>query len=330
MSGIFVLGNFIQVACWYLPQLPQPSDTLFAPKMHFEPGGKGLNVAVGMQRMGLGMSTLMGIGSDTAAQGLLDLCEHEGIATQDIHRFEGSSGWGAAWIAENGQYAGAVYLGANLALTAQHVMRAVDKIQSAKLVYGQFETSLPAVVASFRIAAERSIPTILNPSPWQHPPAELRTSTHTILVNEVEAQHLLGLDLAQVVLEKNITLLLRLVQSELSQTWIQWPKLERVVVTLGPLGAAAFERSGPCWFAQAKEIQAVDTVGAGDAFACGYCTALLLGKSLAQALRSGNACGAYMSATVGVLDALPDAHLLRQLLTDALLPEAQQMSIGAV
>jgi ribokinase len=75
-------------------------------------------------------------------------------------------------------------------------------------------------------------------------------------------------------------------------------------------------------------VQAVDTVGAGDAFASGYCAAILAGHSLTDAMRWGNACGAHLASRAGVLAALPNADQLQQLLDDNNLPYSELMLVG--
>lgn len=327
----FVLGNFIQVGCWFIPRLPQASDTVLASKVHFEPGGKGLNVMLGLHRLGCDVSTLVGIGHDAPADDFVALCTDNGISTRHVHRFAGNSGWGSGWIGDNGQYAGAVYLGANLALNADHVHAAAADIAAAGLVYGQFETSLTAVVESFATAHRAGVVAVLNPSPWQPPPPALHATTHTVLVNEIEAQYLLALPGALIPAGPtaanaiDITTILAALKAQLPAFWQTWGGTQRLVVTLGALGAVALERDGAAWHAPGRALQAVDSVGAGDAFASGYAHAILSGQAVAQALRAGNACGAHVTTQVGVLQALPDAAQLAQLLQSADLPLAVRL-----
>lgn len=312
----FVLGNFVQACCWNVPRLPLPGETLVATGVHIEPGGKGLNVAVCLQRLGAQVSTLIGCGKDTAGEQLLALLQREGLDTTHVHQLAGASGWGSGWIGADGQNAIAVYPGANLLLTAAHVAQAHSAIDAAQLVYGQFETSLPAVEAAFQYAHARSIPCVLNPSPWQSPGSSLRATTHTLIVNEVEAQGLLALPAPLV---GSAQACAQSVAQVLDAFWLQWRVAQRLVVTLGALGSIAFERSqgAGCWFAPALQVQAVDTVGAGDAFASGYCAAVLAGCGLADALQWGNACGAHVASQAGVLEALPGAEKLQTMLGQA-------------
>ncbi len=333
-ASVFVLGNFVQACCWRVPRLPLPGETLVATGLHIEPGGKGLNVAICLQRLGFNVTTLIGCGADTAGQQLLALLQREGLSTQHVHQLAGASGWGSGWIGDDGNNAIAVYPGANLLLTAAHVQLASAAIARAQLVYGQFETALPAVEAAFALACAGGVPTVLNPSPWQSPSSALRHSTHTLIVNETEAQQLLALPVA---LQGTAHDCARAVQAAVHALWAAWPAAKRLVVTLGAQGSLAWEREGSAeskpgqpwnspvglanahyWYAPALAVHAVDTVGAGDAFASGYCAAVLAGHSVLDALRWGNACGAHVASKAGVLDALPGADMLARVLANSL------------
>lgn len=308
MARVFVLGNFVQACCWMVPRLPLPGETLVATGLHIEAGGKGLNVAICLQRLGQEVSTLIGCGSDAAGQQLLQLLEREGVSTQHVHTLPGASGWGSGWIGADGQNAIAVYPGANLMLTAAHAQLAQTAICQAQLVYGQFETSLPAVDAAFAIAHAHGVPAVLNPSPWQTPSGTVRASTHTLIVNETEALQLLALPSALV---GNAAQCAAAVQAALPALWAAWPAAQRLIVTLGEQGSLAWERHAANHrHVAAPTITAVDTVGAGDAFASGYCAAVLAGCDLETALTWGNTCGAHVASVAGVLDALPDQQLL--------------------
>ena len=308
----FVLGNFVLACCWQVARLPRAGETLQARGFHSEPGGKGLNVAVGLQRLGVAVDTLIGCGSDAAAEQLFALLARERLATRHVHRLAGPSGWGAGLIAAEGANAIAVHLGANQLLTAAHAQAARAEIEAAQLVYGQFETSLASVEGAFTLAHAAGVPTLLNPSPWQPPTAVLRRGTHTVLVNQVEAAELLGLDALPTADAR------ARVGDALAGFGRAWPSAQRLVVTLGADGALGAQRDAQGGWqlmsSPAAAITAVDTVGAGDAFAAGYAAALLAGRPLAEALRWGNCCAGEVAARAGVLAALPDARRLRALL----------------
>ena len=308
MPYVFVLGNFVQACSWQVPRLPVAGETLRAAAVHVEPGGKGLNVAVGLARLGARVDTLIGCGSDAAGRGLLALLRRERIATGYVHRFAGTSGWGAGMIGADGSNMIAVHPGANALLGSGHVRQAAPALARAQLVYGQFETALAAVQTAFAQAHRMGIPTILNPSPWRPPSAGLRRTTHTLIVNQIEASSLLGLPAAPA----GIRAFAQAARAALPALTAAWPALRRLVITLGASGSLGFslheEESG--WHAPARRVRTVDTVGAGDAFASGYCRAVLAGQSLPDALAWGNLCGGHVAARRGALTALPQAEEL--------------------
>ncbi|MGE5591217.1 MAG: 1-phosphofructokinase family hexose kinase [Bacillota bacterium] len=74
----------------------------------------------------------------------------------------------------------------------------------------------------------------------------------------------------------------------------------RVVVSLGPNGAAAADPDGSLFIATPPPVKAVNTVGAGDSMSAGLASALSQGADLAAALRMGIACGTASVLTEGV------------------------------
>ncbi|PUE11762.1 hypothetical protein B9Z51_05690 [Limnohabitans sp. T6-5] len=322
--SVFVLGNHVQACCWHVQRLPKAGETFQATGLSVEPGGKGFNVAIGLRRLGLNVQVMIGCGQDGAAQELLKVLQHEGLSTRHVIQFPGASGWGAGLIGADGQNAIAVYPGANLLLAPSHVQTAKAQIEASQLVYGQFETSVSAVAEAFAIAHAAGIVTVLNPSPWQQPPDSLLHSTHTVLVNETEAQALLGVEAPW---PSEWPQMQTDIESQLTTFWQGWPAAQQLVITLGEQGAAMYwrEPASHCGvrglYMPAPAIQALDTVGAGDAFASGFVATWLAQQNTAMsnlkrcqvALEQAHVCGAHLAATQGVLDALPHAAQMIEL-----------------
>lgn len=87
----------------------------------------------------------------------------------------------------------------------------------------------------------------------------------------------------------------------------------QVVIKRGADGAIALvdgERAEQAAF----PVQAVDTVGAGDAFVAGYLAELLAGAPLADRLRTAAACGALACTAPGDWEAAPDRAAIARLL----------------
>lgn len=297
----FIAANFLTVYCCNVSQTPRPGEIVLASGLGIEPGGKGLNVAIGTSRLGAQVSALVGIGRDAAGDGLVSLLQSEGVGTDHVHRLADTSGCGFGLIAQDGSNCGAVFAGPNLLLSAAHAALARPTIESADWVYGQFETALPAVQACFELARAAGVPTMLNPSPWQPIPAELLGLTDVLLVNEVEAAQLLQ---HEVPAQASLTQTASLLDAAVQALWSRWPG-RWLVVTLGERGSLAWQRGEAPVLTPAWRVHAVDTLGAGDAFASGLLFKLGQGQALPEALAFASACGAIMAATPGVLGALP-------------------------
>lgn len=80
--------------------------------------------------------------------------------------------------------------------------------------------------------------------------------------------------------------------------------VEEVVVKLGSEGAEVYTASGK-FRVDAVPVNAVDTVGAGDAFTAGYLSAFLDGVPVVERLRRGNLMGAFAVSTLGDWEGLP-------------------------
>jgi len=312
---VFVAANFLQVTCAHVPQLPRPGEIVLASGTHSEAGGKGLNVALGCRRLGAEVRALLGIGRDAPGDGLVALLRAHGIPDTHVHRLAETSGMGMGFIEQGGQgqNCGAVFAGPNLLLDAAHAELTQADIAASDWVYGQFETALPAVQRCFELAQAAGVPTLLNPSPWQAIPDALLALTQVLLVNEVEAAQLLVTALPA---DGDLTALAQCMHTAVDALWSRWPG-RLLVVTAGHRGCIAFAPGRLPWLCPAHAVDAIDTLGAGDAFASGLIVALGQGWEddsavLATALRQATACGALVASCAGVLDALPSRETLAQ------------------
>lgn len=77
-----------------------------------------------------------------------------------------------------------------------------------------------------------------------------------------------------------------------------------VVAKRGPEGSAVYDGSGVV-VAKGFEVEVVNGLGAGDAFAAAFCVTLLRGGEPAEASRLGNAAGALVAAAIPCSAAMP-------------------------
>jgi 2-dehydro-3-deoxygluconokinase len=86
----------------------------------------------------------------------------------------------------------------------------------------------------------------------------------------------------------------------------------QAVVKLGERGAVAFV-DGAVHVVDPVPVQAVDPVGAGDAFVAGYLAELLAGRPVADRLATAAACGAFAVTVPGDWEGLPSREELATL-----------------
>ena len=295
---MFILGSYVNAHCMLVERLPLQGESLCAVDLMHEHGGKGLNVAVGLHRLGVQVNTLLAIGRDDAANALMQLLHEENMDTRIVFSVDTHSGFGVGFIAANGDNCLAVYPGANALMDAALVMRAVDYLTMADMVYAQFEIPESPILVAFRHARSLGIRTFLNPSPWRACSQELWALTDVLVVNAAEADCLFAIT-------DNVPLS--------STAWAaalpyfaercHW-RGELLVITLAEQGCVALA-AGKVIHVPAVAITAVDATGAGDAFNAGLAAALMGKKELVEALTLACACGAWVAARVGVLQALP-------------------------
>ena len=307
-GSIFVLGSFVVSCSAKVPRFPRPGESLAADIVTIEPGGKGLNLAVASRRLGANVNGLLAIGDDIAAAFAAPaLAKADLPATMLVH-LPGKTGSGVGFTDAAGETCLAVDAGVNRALSAAHVRDRADAIAASAMVMAQFEIGDEPIREAFALARQAGIPTLLNPSPFRPIPPELLADTQILVVNQTEAQALAAeiLPGASEPAEPS-----RFVEELGPALLALGPDL--VVLTLGAAGAVAVTAEGAIGQA-AIPVEAIDALGAGDAFAAALGVALSRGAGTAQALLQAAAAGAIATRRAGVFDALGTQADIDQLL----------------
>lgn len=296
---IFVLASFVAACSVKVQRLPVAGETLAADSFLLEPGGKGLNVAVGARRLGAGVDGLVTAGDDHFGALAATILEREGLPPEMLVRVPGPTGAGVGLVDAAGENVIAVFPGANALLSADHVALADERLSRAAAVVAQFEIGDEPIAAAFLSARTAGVLTILNPSPYRPIPATVLASTDVMVVNATEAASL-ARDLAVPPQDDALAAAL------LAQ------RVQTLVVTRGASGATVWLNGELAHAAPAVPVAAIDTIGAGDAFLAGLVVGLVEECGWAEALRWGNACGAAVVSATGVIDCMPDrAAMLR-------------------
>jgi ribokinase len=291
VGKIVVVGSFNADLVTYMARLPLPGETLSGTRFVTGPGGKGSNQAVAAARLGAQVTFIGRVGKDTLSEMAFNLWKQEGIDTRYVARdAQNATGVAIIFVEEAGQNVIVVTLGANLAISKADIDAAADIIAQADVLITQLEIDRDTAAYALQIARQHHVKTILNPAPAVQLPSDVTQLADFITPNESEVLILSG----KTQIDEATSSLLQTEQQTL-------------IVTLGKEGARWVQKhdSG---MVSAYKVDAVDTVGAGDAFNAGVAVALAEGKSLIEAVGFANAVAALCVTKHGAAASMPYRH----------------------
>lgn len=270
MGKIYVLGSLNMDITYYVKKIPNIGMTVPSRKKVTAIGGKGLNQSFAAKWNGAETLLIGAVGKDANGGCMLRALEKFGIDTTYIAEVEKDTGGATILVDDNGGNLIVVDGGANQFV----VTKAID-FQKGDWLVAQLETNIDAVEGYFRAAKQHGAHTMLNPSPYKALTNEMISLTDLFILNEQEASCLLGctLDTAEKVIE---------MQGIFRNRGIRY-----AIVTLGEKGAVVVENNQAVHI-QGKKVKAMDTQGAGDAFAGILVAELIQGKTLYEAACRAN------------------------------------------
>lgn len=299
MSQILVIGSANADHVMNFEYLPVPGQTLMSRTYRLEHGGKGANQAVACARLcqedaevtficHLGQDS---IGNEMRASWLKDGIKAEGI-TQVANM---STGTAMIFVADNGENAIGIAAGANAHLTPSELEKHYALFASAQFLLIQLETPAETVRNALQTAKQLGITTVLNPAPAATQELDYLKWVDIITPNETEAEALTGIEVTD---EEN---------AALAAQWLHQQGVTTVVITLGSKGAF-ISSAGFTGLIPALEVQAIDTVAAGDTFNGALVVGLSEGMSIAAAVGFANAASAITVTRKGAQRAIPYRH----------------------
>ena len=227
-------------------------------------GGKGANQALAAVRE-VATALVASVGTDAAGRAARAELAHAGVVLDAMHDSPRPTGRAFITVTPDGENSIVVVPLANADLTGDQVFASLENLQPA-VVLCQLEVPLEAVYRAADWCAAHDARFLLNPSPMGEFDRRLLALADPLLVNRHEAELLAG------------------------RRGVPAPDLGRslaalsrsVVVTDGPRGAYV-AAGDTVELVPAPRVTAVDTTGAGDAFAGALAGRLARGDSLDQA-----------------------------------------------
>ena len=287
-----------------VPRLPGVGETVSGGTLVTSPGGKGANQAVAARRLGAEVSFVTLLGADPMGDRLAAALGAAGLPSEPVGRTrETATGVALISVDPEGRNQIAVAPGANHRLTVEHARRHVELLARADVVLLQLETPIDTVRWALAEARRLGKRTVLNPAPARvlPLPADLLPLVDYLTPNEVEA----GLLTDRVVGSLD--------EAEEAGRVLVARGVTTAVVTMGALGAVAVSASGALRTAT-FQVEAIDTVGAGDAFSGGLAAALAAGAPVEAALLVASATGGLTCTRRGAVDAMPSREEVVELM----------------
>ena len=264
--------------------LPMPGETVRAIAYAEHAGGKGLNQAVACARMGARTAFIGCVGNDNAGTMLRDLLDSEGIDTSQLVTVDAPTGRAFITVDASGENTIVIVAGANA-----HVGQTVITVPSSKVILAQLE--IPLDVVTWVFAKAQGAIRVLNPAPAAVIPSELLSLCDIAVPNETESEAMGG------------------------TKYLLGSGVNTVITTLGDRGAEISDATSTTAVTP-YPVNAIDTVGAGDAFVSALCAELARGETIEHAARIASIAGALATTVHGAMPSLPTRAAVMSIYAD--------------
>ena len=279
-DSVLVVGSVNLDVGYALDRLPHPGETLRVAGRFVAGGGKGANQAMAARQLGADVSLLACVGPD-ASEALADL-QARGVELSGLVRQDEVNTGTALLLSARDDNCILIDAGANDLLGAEDVRAYAQNHPQPRVVVTNNEVPDDAVEAAVRSYAGRAI-VVYNPSPTRELAEDLLEHVDLVVVNGAEAAALYGFAAAQITAESVMDAL-------------EGSGVGDTVVTLGSAGVVVFA-DGVSSFVPAFRVDAVDTVGAGDAFLGALAAGIASGDAVrASAVRAAAAAAITVTA----------------------------------
>jgi sugar/nucleoside kinase (ribokinase family) len=298
MMDALVFGNVtLDVICYPVNEVPRYESIAFE-EVKVSPGGCGSNTAIGLAAMGISTGLVGRTGNDDAAELLFRYWERFGLDTRFVRRDPNISTATSVGLVDSNYQPRFVHTpGANAGVTAAVIDPPTMAATGAKFFHiaGFFVlvNLFQGLGNQLRVLQNLGIHTSLDvvfnvrmdDPKLQRALWEALPYLDYFMANHHEAYRLTG--------EQETIKAAKILRSR---------GAKNVIIKLGAEGCYVFsnEFTG---IISGKDVEVVDTTGAGDAFAAGFIAALSNGADLNTACDAGNHAGAKVCTRLGAITA---------------------------
>lgn len=280
MVDVLVIGSVNLDLSASVSRLPEAGETVTGAQLSRFPGGKGANQALAAKRLGADVRLVACVGNDSAADEALVLLREGGVDLTGVRVLDNkSTGIALIAVAPSGENQIVVAPGANAAMDE----RVLPPGRADALIC---QLEIPGGVIA-NAAADFDGFVCANLAPAKEIDVSVMQRADLIVVNETEA-------------------------AWYGDTLAACGGL--IATTYGSRGATLQKHGEVIAEAQPPQVNAIDTVGAGDAFTAALTVALVEGQAPDDALKFACAAGAAATTRAGAQPSLPTREEVEKLL----------------
>ena len=272
--------------------LPAPGETVGDANFMQSLGGKGANQAVAAARLGGSVTFVTSLGNDMYADILKNHFKKEGITTDYIiDDVNHPTGTALIFVAHSGENCIAVAPGANYSLLPGSITHFSEVIDEADIIVMQAEIPYETIKKIALSAKQKGKKVLFNPAPACLIDEELMKAIDILVVNELEAAFISGIEYTGNNLEE---IALSLLQAG----------ARNAVITLGSQGVY-MKNDKEIIQLPGYKVNAIDTIAAGDTF-CGALAVICAQREIDRdALSFANAAAAIAVTRSGAQPSIP-------------------------
>lgn len=271
-----VLGSVNVDITAVLARLPRPGETVSGGTLRRDHGGKGGNQATAAARAGASVRFVGAVGTDSDGDDVLATLTAEGVDVAAVRRVDAATGTALICVDEAGENQIAVAPGAN-----RHASADGADLTGAAVAMAQLEAPIEAVADFFERARAAGARTVLNAAP-------IRTGNEAAIVDLLDLVDVLVVNEGELVALTGGTG----DRAARAAAVVRSAPPRWVVVSLGAGGLVRVHPDGTITEVDGHVVDAVDSVGAGDALCGALAAALAAGLPDDEAARRANAAGA--------------------------------------
>ncbi|MEM7618144.1 MAG: ribokinase [Pseudomonadota bacterium] len=298
---IIVFGSNVLDLFFQQPDLPPKDKALFLDGHVEQPGGKGANQAIAAARAGATVRFYGALGEGGHGRQMYKNLAQNGVDISGVEFLDMPSGLATIFVDESdGTHRIVVSQGANLKARQETIPD--DQLNNQTILLVQGELPIAETAKLIKRTKQAGGKTVMNFAPATQPLSEeLLNDLDIIILNEYEAEALGNQHDLEITDKKKLAFNLSKRFSMIT------------IITIGPEGSIVADQNDIINI-PALDIEAVDTVGAGDAFSGYLCAALDRGEPLESAVREASVAGSITCTKIGAQTSLPDKAEVQKLL----------------